>query len=51
MYEAEDQNKERMRTLVTCYNRDEWLGYLDCIIDLDSGQYEEEIEEDFESNF
>jgi hypothetical protein len=50
-YEAEDQNKERMETLLTCYNRDEWPGYLDCIIDLDSGQYEEEREEDVESNF
>lgn len=36
---AQFQNEENMAVLLRCLERDEWPGYPDQIVDLDSGQY------------
>ena len=42
--EADNENRERMATLLRCLETDEWPGYPDQVIDLDSGIYQDEIE-------
>ncbi len=38
LFRAEQENEECLSLLLDCYRRDEWPGYPDEIIDLDSGQ-------------
>lgn len=40
--DARDENKDRMEQILWCLNKDSWPGYLDCIMDLDTGMYEDE---------
>lgn len=44
LFKAEMENEECLSLLLDCYSRDDWPGYPDHIIDLDSGQI---IDEDY----
>jgi hypothetical protein len=46
LYTAEDQNRERKEKLLACLESEEWPGYLDLRMSLDSGQYIDEVIDD-----
>lgn len=46
--EARQTNEERMQTVLECLNNDQWPGYPDEIMDMDSGQYEYNYDEELE---
>jgi hypothetical protein len=41
LMDARDENSERMGTLYQCLETNNWPGYLDEVIDLDTGQYDQ----------